>query len=68
MLGIFFAQALHRMRRYFAAFLFEAVRLALVASMRAYHRGLSNKHLLYDTMRYPPLCTTSPSLSPSARG
>jgi hypothetical protein len=30
MLGIFFAQALDRMRRYFAAFLFEAARLALV--------------------------------------
>jgi hypothetical protein len=51
MLGIFFAQALHRMRRYFAAFLFEAARLALFASMRAYHRGLLNRHLLYDAMR-----------------
>jgi putative Mg2+ transporter-C (MgtC) family protein len=51
MLGIFFAQALDHMRRYFAAFLFEAARLALFASMRAYHRGLLNKHLLYDAMQ-----------------
>jgi hypothetical protein len=51
MLGIFFAQALDCMRRYFAASLLEAARLALFAPMRAYHRGLLNKHLLYDAMR-----------------
>jgi hypothetical protein len=44
MLGVFFAQALPH-APLLAAFLFEVARLALFASIRAFHRGLLNKRL-----------------------
>jgi hypothetical protein len=51
MLGFFVARALDRTRRHLAALLFEAARLAIFASIRAFHRGLLSKRLLRDAMQ-----------------
>jgi hypothetical protein len=51
MLGLIFARALNLMRRLLAAFLFEASRLALFASIRALQHGLLNKRLLHNAIQ-----------------
>jgi hypothetical protein len=51
MLGIIFARAFDLMRHHLAAFPFKASRLALYASIRAFHHGLLNKRLLHNAIQ-----------------
>jgi hypothetical protein len=44
-------QALDLMRRYLAALLFEAARLALFAAIRAFRHRLLNRRLLHEAMQ-----------------
>jgi hypothetical protein len=48
--ALFSARVCDRMRRYIAGPLFEAARIGLSASVRAFHRGLLNKRLLHASL------------------
>jgi len=50
MLGIIFARTLSLMRRYLAALLFVAARVALFALVRAFRHRFLNKRLLHNAM------------------
>jgi len=51
MLGLIFARVLGLMRRLLAALVFEASRLTLFASIRAFQYGFLRKRLLHNAMQ-----------------
>lgn len=47
MLALLFARPIDLLRRYLAAFLFEAARITLSGATHAFHRGLLTSRLLH---------------------